>query len=91
MRLQVGQRTIASDLAQGLQNNEGTFFCQLGGQSYIAVAKAGHSITSLRPVGLPVVEASQALSGRKEWIIEKISDQEVTFADETQGRLGQRG
>jgi hypothetical protein len=79
-KLEVGQRTTALDLAEGLEGQEGTFCCQQGGQSYFAVAKAGHSITSLRPIGRRFVEATPVTAGQEPWLIEKIPDQESAAA-----------
>ena len=39
------------DLAEALRGENGTFFCQQGGQGYIVTAAEGFSIKSLRPVG----------------------------------------
>ncbi len=72
--LQVGERTAAIDLAIALQGEEGTFLCQQGGQSYIVVSQAGHSITSLRPVGRRFIE-SQPVMQQEGWTIEKVSHQ----------------
>lgn len=78
-KLQIGQRTTALDLAQGLEGNVGTFHCQQSGQSYLAVAREGHSITSLRPVG--VRSPVPAGMTQEPWTIEKISNQELSFEE----------
>ncbi len=81
-RLEIGQRVTALDLAQALDGNEGTFMCQQAGQSYIAVSKPGHSITSLRPVGRRFVEPTSVAVGQEPWLVEKISSQEIGYENE---------
>jgi hypothetical protein len=85
-KIEVGQRTTALDLAQALEGNEGTFHCQQSGQAYVAVAKPGHSITSLRPVGRRFVEPTAATVAQEPWLIEKISNQEMSFEEAGTGR-----
>lgn len=80
--LQVGERTVALDLATALQGDEGTFLCQQGGQSYIAVAQHGHSITHLKPVGRRFIEAAPVSMLQESWTIEKISN--TPFAESEQ-------
>jgi len=79
MQLEVGQRTQAVDLAVALEGNEGTFICQQGGQTFIAVSKRGHSITSLRPTGRRFIEVIPATAGQEGWLVEKLSNQEITY------------
>ncbi len=75
MKLDLNDNTVARDLAQALEGNEGTFLAQQGGQTYIAVSRKGHSIISLRPVGQRAMVPS---TGQPEpWAIEKISNQEI--------------
>lgn len=81
-KIDVGQRVVALDLAQALEDNEGTFICQQSGQSYLAVARKGHSITSLRPVGRRFIEATPVSGGQEAWIVERISNQEITYDTE---------
>jgi hypothetical protein len=83
-RLEVGQRVVAADLAQALEENKGTFACQHGGQTYLAVAREGHSLTSLRPIGRQFIEVVPTATGQEGWTIEKISNQEVTLDDQQQ-------
>src|SRR5437870_7617231 len=45
MKLQINVPVSGLDLAGLLQGEEGLFLCQNRGQDYIAVAKAGHSVT----------------------------------------------
>lgn len=78
-KIEVGQRVTALDLAQLLDDQEGTFICQQAGQSYLAVSKKGHSITSLRPIGRRFIEAAPASSGQEAWVVERISHQEISL------------
>ena len=54
--LRTNQSTTDIDLALGLENEEGTFLAQKGGQTFLVIAEKGHSIASMRAVGqvLPV-------------------------------------
>lgn len=76
--LAVGQPITATDLAQALGEDSGTFLCQQGGQTYVAVGRQGHSIVSLRPFGRRYVDPSASLSATPEpWTIVKLSNQEI--------------
>jgi hypothetical protein len=68
------------DLAEALRGENGTFFCQQGGQGYIVTAAEGFSIKSLRPVGRKVMEANVLLQTTPEpWAITKISEDVLEF------------
>jgi hypothetical protein len=72
------------DLAEALRGDNGTFFCQQGGQGYIVTAAEGYSIKSLRPVGRKVVEQpTVSLVGPEPWTIQKISNEVLEFAETT--------
>jgi len=72
-RLQIDQTITAPDLAQALADEQGTFLVQQGGQSYIAVSKAGHSIVSLKPVG-PRVPTLNIGASPENWFVTKVSE-----------------
>jgi hypothetical protein len=68
------------DLAEALRGENGTFFCQQGGQGYIVTAAEGFSIKSLRPVGRKIMEANVLLQSTPEpWAITKISEDVLEF------------
>jgi hypothetical protein len=77
------------DLAAALRNDNGTFFCQQGGQGYIVVAAEGHSIKSLRPVGRKVLEAPTFVGNLtpEPWTITKISNQDIDLDIEAPAKL----
>lgn len=83
--LQFGQQVTALDLAAALAGEEGTFLCQQAGQTYLVVAKQGHSIASIIPVGQrqPVF----ATNVTQPWSIERISNQEISL----EGYVGNAG
>ena len=69
------------DLAEALRGENGTFFCQQGGQGYIVTAAEGFSIKSLRPVGRKIVEANVLMTaGPEPWAITKISEDVLEFS-----------
>jgi hypothetical protein len=69
------------DLAEALRGENGTFFCQQGGQGYIVTAAEGFSIKSLRPVGRKIVEANVFMTASPEpWAITKISEDVLEFS-----------
>src|SRR5436190_11967505 len=69
------------DLAEALRGENGTFFCQQGGQGYILTAAEGFSIKSLRPVGRKIVEANVPMQSTPEpWAITKISEDVLEFS-----------
>ena len=69
------------DLAEALRGENGTFFCQQGGQGYIVTAAEGFSIKSLRPVGRKIVEANVPMQSTPEpWAITKISEDVLEFS-----------
>ena len=68
------------DLAEALRGENGTFFCQQGGQGYIVTAAEGFSIKSLRAVGRKIVEANVLMQVTPEpWAITKISEEVLEF------------
>jgi len=69
--LRTNQSTTDIDLALALENEEGTFLAQKGGQSFLVVAEKGHSIASMRAVGqvLPVPPPMAS----EPWFVTKIS------------------
>ncbi len=77
-RIQVEQTITAPDLAQALQDEQGSFLVQQGGQAYIALSRQGHSIVSLRPVG-PRIPTLNIGSSAENWVVTKLSDN-VEFA-----------
>jgi hypothetical protein len=79
------------DLAEALRGENGTFFCQQGGQGYIVTAAEGFSIKSLRPVGRKIVEANVVLQATPEpWAITKISEDVLEFGAVPQPSRQQR-
>ena len=70
--LRTNQNTTDIDLALALENEEGTFLAQKGGQTFLVVAEKGHSIASMRAVGqvLPVPQPAAS----DPWFITKISN-----------------
>jgi len=76
-KMEVGQRITALDVAEGLQDQEGTFNVQHGGQSYTAVSKAGHSIVSFKPVGVRLNVPMALTAAQEPWIIEKVSNFDI--------------
>jgi len=79
------------DLAEALRGENGTFFCQQGGQGYIVTAAEGFSIKSLRPVGRKIVEANVPMQHTPEpWAITKISEDVLEFSSVPQSPRQQR-
>jgi hypothetical protein len=79
------------DLAEALRGENGTFFCQQGGQGYIVTAAEGFSIKSLRPVGRKIVEANVLMTASPEpWAITKISEDVLEFSSIPQSPRQQR-
>src|SRR5436190_16982883 len=79
------------DLAEALRGENGTFFCQQGGQGYIVTAAEGFSIKSLRPVGRKIVEANVVLQATPEpWAMTKISEDVLEFGAVPQPSRQQR-
>jgi len=69
------------DLAEALRGENGTFFCQQGGQGYIVTAAEGFSIKSLRPVGRKIVEANVLMTASPEpWAITKTAEYLLEFS-----------
>lgn len=81
MKLEKGVPFTSQNLAAALQDDEGTFICQHGGQSYIVEAQAGHSISSgPTPVGPRVAQLPQTVTANAEpWTITKIDDRAIGF------------
>jgi hypothetical protein len=75
MRIEVGQSVPGIDLAQLLERNEGTFLAQQGGQTYLVTAQAGHSISSLRPVGQRFAQPTTNSAGQEPWLVTKLSNE----------------
>jgi hypothetical protein len=84
-KLPVNETFQHPDLAVALRNDNGTFFCQQGGATFLVIAAEGYSIKSLRPIGRRIVEA--ALAGAslnpEPWTITKLSNQELETFDES--------
>lgn len=79
MRMQVGTPFQTLDLAQATEGDQGSYLCQQGGQNYLLVAAAGHSIKAGPiPIGRRVQEALTPSSTSEPWTITKISDQDVS-------------
>jgi hypothetical protein len=68
--LRTNQSTTDVDLALALENEEGTFLAQKGGQSFVVVAEKGHSIASMRAIGQVLQVPTPAASDP--WYITKI-------------------
>lgn len=81
MKLEKGVPFTSQNLAAAIQDDEGTFLCLHGGQSYIVEAMAGHSITSgPTPVGPRVASLAQPVNGGSEpWSITKLDDRAIGF------------
>ncbi len=75
--MQVGNKTTTSDLAQTLQNEQGTYYAQIGGQGFLVICAAGHSIKNIRPIGQQVIPATPNLNN--DWFLEKLSNSEESF------------
>ena len=91
MTLALQQTIQAQDLARALDGDQGTFFVQRLGQSFLAVAAEGHSIKSLVPIGNYVPVSVQS-SGQEPWTITKVSNQELSTSqyDSQRQRTEQR-
>lgn len=87
-RLEKGVPFTSQNLAGALQDDEGTFLCQNGGQSYIVEAQAGHSISNgPTPVGPRVPQLPQAITTNPDpWIITKIDDRAIGFRASEESR-----
>lgn len=81
MKLEKGVPFTSQNLAAALQDDEGTFLCQIGGQNYIVEAQHGHSITNgPTPVGPRVPLVPQSYSGNPEsWTITKLDSRAINF------------
>ncbi|HEY9013531.1 MAG TPA: hypothetical protein VIM84_00535 [Gemmatimonadales bacterium] len=88
--LSIGQTVTDQDLARALRGERGTYLAQQSGQNYLVVAEEGHSIASIRPVGIagerPATTARVGLT--EPWFITKLSDDTGKFSE--RGRQGQR-
>jgi len=80
MKLELNTPIQAYNLAAALEDDSGTFFCQSAGQSYVVVAKEGHSISyGPQPIGRRVQEVqSQSALGPEPWTITKVSSQDIS-------------
>mgnify|MGYP001104492445 CR=1 FL=1 len=74
MKLELQQSITANDLARALDNDSGTFLAQQGGQNFLVVAKEGHSIASIRPVGQRTNAIPSQPYGVEPWTITKLSE-----------------
>ncbi len=84
-RIQVEQTITAPDLAQALQDEQGTFLVQQGGQTYLVLSRQGHSIVSFRAIG-PRIPTINVGSTPENWIVTKVSDNiELAGAGLSQG------
>lgn len=81
MKLEKGVPFTSQNLAAALQDDEGTFLCQHGGQSYIVEAQSGHSIVSgPTPIGPRVAQLPQTVTANSEpWTITKIDERPIGF------------
>ena len=79
--LRVNQTTTDQDLALALENENGTFLAQKGGNCFLVVSEEGHSIASLRSVGKPVETAPTATD--QPWYITKISNSTEVLSDQS--------
>lgn len=79
------------DLAELLQDNEGTFAAKINGQMHVVVSQRGHSIKfGPKPIGTPSLDVS-ALSGQPSpWSVQKISNSDLSreLAGDTRGQEG---
>lgn len=82
------------DLAQILQENEGTFIAKQNGQMYLVVSQRGHSIKfGPKPVGTPSVDVG-ALSGQASpWTVQRLSHSDLSreLAGESSGSQTDQG
>ena len=75
MKLQINVPVSGLDLASLLQGEEGFFLCQNRGQTFVTVAKAGHSIAfGPTPIGRGIIEQPSATLGPEPWVVTKISN-----------------
>lgn len=82
MKSEIGIPFVSLNLAGALQDDEGTFLCHNGGQSYIVEAAPGHSIVSgPTPVGPRVQQLPQNTAGSmaEPWTITKIDHKVLRF------------
>ena len=90
MKLQINVPVSGLDLASLLQGEEGFFLCQNRGQTYVTVAKAGHSIAfGPTPIGRAIQEQPTANLGPEPWVVTKISNS--TEFNEFRGTSGASG
>jgi hypothetical protein len=88
MKLEINVPVSAFDLAKATQGDQGTYLCQQGGQNFLLVAAAGHSIKSgPTPIGRRIVEAPNALTSPEPWTVTKISNQDVSSEFEARGEF----
>ncbi len=86
MKLEINVPVSAFDLAKATQGDQGTYLCQQGGQNFLLVAVAGHSIKSgPTPIGRRIVEAPNTVSSPEPWIVTKISNQDLSSEFEARG------
>lgn len=78
MQIEHNQTVYGYDLAEVLRDNQGTFLAEQGGQTFIAVAESGHSISLLKPIGKPKPNFAAVSAGVTEpWSVTKLSEQSL--------------
>ena len=80
MKLEIAVPVTTYDLANAVHDDQGTYLCQQGGQTFLLVAAAGHSIKfGPRPIGRSVQEVSNPFTSMPEpWIVTKIADDDIS-------------
>ncbi len=86
--LQLNQTVQAPDLAEALENQYGLFAARLGAQVFTVRSKQGHSITSITPLGSPIVGYVPLNPLSQQWEITKISNQTEEQQDQQAQRAG---
>ena len=79
------------DVVQAFKNapDEGTFQVQHGGQSYIATARRGSSLETLKPVGMRVPSVTSP-GATEPWYVTKITDEILTDLEQQSGNRQQQ-
>ncbi len=86
MKLEINVPVSAFDLAKATQGDQGTYLCQQGGQNFLLVTAAGHSIKSgPTPIGRRIVESPNALAAAEPWTVTKISNRDISSEFEARG------
>lgn len=89
MRIGFNEPAKGFDLAELLEDNEGTFIAKNHGQVHIVCSKRGHSITYLKPIGSPTVDLSSYSGLPQPWEVTKVSDNDLSNELRAQSRAGQ--